>query len=79
MTFIPNVRATTLLLLLPLAAGCPMDDDTSEEGGVLQSFSILGTVGRVDAAVPSGDGVGTVWIAVAVRAATAWARCGSPP
>ncbi|MEM7156235.1 MAG: hypothetical protein AAF799_25505 [Myxococcota bacterium] len=63
MTFIPNLRPTTLLLLLPFAAGCPMDDDTSEDGGVLQSFSILGTVGRAEAAVPSGDGVGTVWIA----------------
>lgn len=55
----------SLTLLLPLCAGCPLDDDhTGDEGGVLQTFTIEGTVTRAEAAVPVGDGVGTLFVAV---------------
>ncbi len=49
---------------LPLVAGCPMDDDdTGDEAGTLDSYSLLGTVTRAEAAVPSADGIGTIYIA----------------
>jgi len=55
-------------LLLSLLPGCPMegsdDDHTGDDAGMLAAYSIHGVVTRADAAPPSGDGVGTLWIAV---------------
>lgn len=52
---------------LSLLSGCPMDghdDDHTGEDGSLASYSIHGVVSRTEAAVPTDDGVGTLFIAV---------------
>lgn len=60
-----STRTILLGLALPLLAACPMedDDDTAEEGSTVDAYSILGTVTRSAAATPTGDGIGTLYVA----------------
>lgn len=53
-------------LLAPLVVGCPLPDEdvTGDEAATVDAYSILGVVTRAETAVPTGDGVGTLWIAV---------------
>lgn len=60
-----SIRRIVLGLTLPFCVACPLEDDddhTGDEGATVDSYSVLGTVTRTDAATPTGDGIGTLYV-----------------